>query len=456
MKRLLVLIVVLGLLGLLGWQIRERLVQSAAVPPPSGPKPLAVELGQARVMDLRHVVELTGSLIPSAQYVVAPKIDGRLEKLLVDIGDDVTRGQTIAVLDSHEYIQEVTKAEAELEVARANVLESQSVLSVAERDLERSRSLRQKNAVSQSELDQALAEFDTGKARLAVAKAQVRQREAALGTAQLRLTYASIKAEWDGPDKVRLVGERFIDEGDMLEKNDPIVSVVAIGQLTAVIHVIERDYPHVAVGQAAELLADAYPGRVFAGVVSRKAPVLNDSSRQAQVEIAVPNAEGLLAPGMFVRVRLRLAQRVDATAVPMNALARRENKQGVFLAAPAGEGKQGLIARFIPLTLGIQDGDWVEVLEPAGLTGEVVTLGKHLLEDGGAISAPKRAAKAEATTNAAPRPEAAVSVTAPAVSPGETPPNATGSAPTVAPDSAPPATAACSETPTRANATAAP
>ncbi|QJT10797.1 efflux RND transporter periplasmic adaptor subunit [Oceanidesulfovibrio marinus] len=401
MKKTTAAVIAALLLGLVGWQVAERISATGASTSKSkGPRAVPVMLEPVRTMNLQHVAEFTGTLESSARFTVAPKISGRIESLYVDIGDQVTNGQLLAELDSNEYALQVGEAKAALEVARATVIEAQSALDVAERDLRRSRDLHTKNAVSQSELDQALAEFESSRARLQVAQAQVRQMEAALEAARVRLDYTRIHARWDDPDAHRLVGERFVDEGDMVDSNDPIVSVVALDELRAVINVIERDFPYVHAGQPAEIAADAYPDRTFPGTVSRVAPVLQESSRQARVEIVVPNAERLLAPGMFVRARLRFEEREDVTAVPQAALARRDNSQGVFLAVDNASD-----ARFVPFTPGINQDGWVEVLgdaKDALAGGRVVTLGKHLLEDGSAIALP-----APDTPMIAPNPDAA-------------------------------------------------
>lgn len=402
MKKTIGVAVVALVIGLVGWQVAVRMTgPGASTIKAKGPRAVPVMLEPVRTMNLQHVAEFTGTLESSARFTVAPKIPGRIESLYVDIGDQVANGQLLAELDSNEYALQVGEAKAALEVARATVIETQSALDVAERDMRRSKDLRTKNAVSQSELDQALAEFDSSRARLQVAQAQVRQKEAALEAARVRLDYTRIHARWDGADTHRLVGERFVDEGDMVDSNDPIVSVVALDELRAVINVIERDFPYVHAGQPAEIAADAYPDRTFSGTVSRVAPVLQESSRQARVEIVVPNEERLLAPGMFVRARLRFEERQDATAVPQAALARRENSQGVFLAVDNAS-----TARFVPFSPGISQNGWVEVLGDARTDlsgGRVVTLGKHLLEDGSAIALP-----APDTPMVAPKSNAAV------------------------------------------------
>ena len=202
-------------------------------------------------------------------------------------------------------------------------------------------------------------------------------------TALVRLSYTKVQAFWEESDQVRVVGERFVDEGELLSINQPIVSILENNPLTAVVYVIERDYPKVTIGQQAIVSTDAYPGRTFAGSITRIAPLLKESSRQARLEVEVPNPDLMLKPGMFVRARVEFAMHENATLVPLSAIVRRDNKEGVFIAD-----KQNLKARFVPVTTGITNGEIVEITEPE-ISGQVITMGNHLLEDGSDITLPK-------------------------------------------------------------------
>jgi len=384
MKKVIVVLVVLILVGLIGWQIYLKILayQKPKVMNRRTP-PVAVEVRPIQKTTVRDMGLFTGSLYPRSQFIVAPKIAGRLEKLLVKIGDPVKRDQTIAVLEDDEFLQQVEQARAELDVARANLEESKSALETTGRELERVKVLRQKKIASESELDGAEAQFSAQSAKHKVAVAQVEQKEAALKGAQVRLSYTQIRASWKEGDRNRVVGERFVDEGSMLAPNSPIVSILDIDTLIAVIHVIERDYSKVRIGQEGTIETDAFPGKTFSGKVVRIAPILKETSREARVEMAVPNPEGLLKPGMFLRVQIEFAGKKDATVVPIGALTKRDSKQGIFLANP-----EEMKAHFVPVTLGIVNKTWAEVLHPT-ISGLVVTVGQHLLEEGSTIIIPE-------------------------------------------------------------------
>lgn len=386
MKKAVAAAVAVALLGLLGWRIAAKLTDEGNVGRRGrGARTVAVAVAPVRRETIRDVAEFTGTLLPNTQFTVAPKVPGRLEKLHVNIGDAVEHGDLVAVLESEEYAQQVAQAKAELEVARANLAEVKSALDLAQREFDRTVALLERKVASRAEHEEAEARLSAARAKQQVALAQIRQREAAWRSAEVRLAYTRIEARWEAEgSSTRHVAERFVDEGAMLRANDPIVSIVDTGVVIAVMHVIERDFAQVEVGQPARVATDAYAGQWWTGKIIRRAPVLREESRQARVEIEIPNPDRKLAPGMFVRVRIEFAEHANAVVVPFSALARRNGVQGVFRVT---EGEGGPTGVFTPVVVGVTTGDRVEVLSPA-LDGHVVTLGHHLLEDGGAITIP--------------------------------------------------------------------
>ena len=134
---------------------------------------------------------------------------------------------------------------------------------------------------------------------------------------------------------------------------------------------------------------DAFPGQTFSGKVVRIAPLLMEKAREARVEIEIPNEQMLLKPGMFVRVQMEFELHENATVVPQAALVKRNGNPGVFVID-----YQEKKARFVPVTLGIVNESRAEILKPE-LTGAVITLGQHLLEDGANIILPDEMSKAD-------------------------------------------------------------
>jgi len=377
-KTILIAVTVI-IVGLIGWQVVQRIAGQGSEFERTA-APVAVEIQAVRKDTIRDSGNFTGTLTPKSQFTVAPKIAGRLEKLMVDIGDQVTRNQLIAVLDDEEYNQQVRQAEADLLVVQANLEESRSSLDVAKRELERIEELHKKGISADSELDAARGAYATQEARYKVAQAQVANREAALEAAKVRLSYTKITASWEEGSDTRVVGERFVYEGAMLTPNAPILSVLEINPLLAVIHITDKDYFRIKPGQSAFISSDALPDQTATGEIVRLAPLLKETSREARVEIEFPNPDGLFKPGMFINVQIEFATHQDATVVPVSSVVKRNDQQGIFLADLENE-----VAKFLPVTVGISTTELAEIIEPPTIDGQVVTLGQHLLADGSPI-----------------------------------------------------------------------
>ncbi|MEX2671866.1 MAG: efflux RND transporter periplasmic adaptor subunit [Phycisphaeraceae bacterium] len=386
------MVLVLVLVGGITWAVWQKTnAEDEGIGGGDSDAPVAVQVQPVVVGEISNMRTFTGTLEPQSAFTIAPRVSGRLERLHADIGDIVERGQLVAELDEAERVQDVEQAEAELAVARANLDEVRSGLSTSEREYERFRTLREQQIASESEMDAAKAEFEAKQAQLQVAQSQVTQQEAALQAARVRESYTRLHATWNGGAERRVVGERYRDQGDMLAANTPVVSLLDIDTLRAVIHVAERDYPNVQVGQVASVMADAYHGREFEAEVTRVAPEFQRGSRQARVELRVPNAEHLLKPGMFARVRLEVGRAEEAVLVPLTAIVQRQGNAGVFVV----DEEQSQV-RFVPVQLGFQHGKQVQVLEPM-LEGRVVTLGQHLLADASKIRIDEQAEAADET-----------------------------------------------------------
>jgi len=369
----------------LAWKIIGLLNQGSESSKDEGAVAVAVEIAPITRGSLRDQAVHTGTLRAKTRVIVAPKISGRLNQLHVDIGDQVRSGQLLATVEDEEYRQQVIQAEADMSVSAATLEEAISALAIAGKNLERAKALHQTGVQSDAQLDQVGSQYQSQLAKVNVAKAQLANREAALENARVRLSYTRISASWSQGSPVRYVGERFADVGSLLSSNSPILSIVELHYTTAVINVTDQEYFRLKIGQSATISSTVYPGKQFPGKISRIAPLLQETSRQARVEIEVGNEELLLKPGMFINVLVEFSHRDDVTIVPYNALAKRNGEQGVFL---VNQKEQS--ARFQPVETGIIEQGKLEIVKPADLTGYVVVMGHYLLEKEGRIILPER------------------------------------------------------------------
>jgi RND family efflux transporter MFP subunit len=325
-----------------------------------------------------NIREYTGTVFPQYQYIVAPKVSGRIIYISKRIGDWVKAGETIAHIDDAEYQQAVREAEANLKIAQASLAESRSQFELARQDKERVVSLQSKGIASPAELDAAVSNYSAQESRYELAQAQVEQREALLKSSKIRLSYTSLTAS-----KAGFIGERFVDEGALLAPNSAVVSVIGIDSVIVRTTIIERDYGRIKINQRAMVMVDAFPSQRFSGIVSRIAPMLQEDSRVAQMEVEVANDSSLLKPGMFAKVAVITAQKERTQIAPSTAVVSRAGESGVFLVK-----ENENIVHYFSVQTGIITPDFSEILAPT-LEGKVVTLGHHLLDDGSPVLLPK-------------------------------------------------------------------
>ncbi|HEX2340405.1 MAG TPA: efflux RND transporter periplasmic adaptor subunit [Vicinamibacterales bacterium] len=383
-KRKVAVIVVVALVGLAGFVVYNRADQPGAEaqgrpgggPGGAGPgarPPMTVEVASVRREAVSEHVTIVGNLIGEATVEVVPKVSGRLQNVSVKLGDRVSEGQPIAVIEDREIREQVKQAEASFEVARASVRQREADLKFAETALERARSLYERQLLPRQGLDDADARYQAAVAQVDLARAQFAQAQARQDELRFTLANTVIRSPVTG-----FVGKRYLDQGAFASQNSPVVSVVALRTVRMVANLVEKDLSRVRQGTAAAVEVDAYPGEQFTGQVARVAPLFDAATRTAQMEIEIPNPAYRLKDGMYARVRLIVDTRPNALVIPRNALVEIAGKQGVFLAS-------GQKAAFSAVETGLQDETRVEIR--AGLTdgARIVTTGAGSLRDGDTI-----------------------------------------------------------------------
>jgi RND family efflux transporter MFP subunit len=397
-KRILIILAAAAVLALVGWRVyliakpASKTAEAAAAgagPRAGGPAgqrgaaPVAVEIAQITRATLRDAVLLTGSLDSPSRVEIAAKVPGRLERVLVQVGEAVRQGQVLAQLEDEEYRQSLEQAKAEEAVAGANLEAAQIGVQAAQRELERVRSLQDKQIASQAELESRQTQLAQAQVQVSVAGSQLKQKQVAVEAAQLRLAQTRLVASWNPDGRLRVVGERLAEPGALLQTGSSVLSILELDPLEVRLRVTEVVYPRLRPGLAAAVSAAVFPGRKFAGTLSAVAPFLDRSTGQADAWVQIRNADGALKPGMAVQVELEFGRRVNAPVVPEAALVSRDGVQGVFEVQT-----QSSVVRFVPVRAGAAEGGLVEILEPA-LEGPVVVVGQHLLQDGSAVILPK-------------------------------------------------------------------
>ncbi|WP_112177791.1 efflux RND transporter periplasmic adaptor subunit [Paraburkholderia unamae] len=300
-------------------------------------------------------IVLPGTLRGYVQAPIYSRANGYVRRWYADIGAHVQQGQLLAEIDTPEIDQELAQAQAQRDQAA-------STLSLAKTSFDRAQQLRQRDAVSQQELDDRQGAFNTDQANLAAAEANVR-----------RLTetksFQRIVAPITG-----IITQRNVDIGDLVNAGNggagrALFSIAQSDPLRLYIDVPQTYAQQVAVGQHVSVTEQELPGVTFDGTVTRTAQAIDVATRTLQVEISLPNHDGKLLPGAYVQAALQTDSKGLLT-VPGNTLLFRA--EGPRLAVVDADGKIQLkpveiaqdLGQTLEISRGLEPGDRV-VLNPS-------------------------------------------------------------------------------------------
>ena len=245
-----------------------------------------------------HVVRGRGQLQAVEVVDVVSPVAGQLSKVKLKVGDKVAKGQTLATVRSGELLQRVEKIAAAIEAAKADLRQKESRLAEAEKVLKRAQELHSRDLIPGRDLNEAEAAVDTARAQQALAHAQVAEQQAALEQTRYLLNLSKLVAPISG-----VVTRILAESGAHVQNSTPVFSVGAVDRLKVEIEISDKDVGFGREGAAAQIRADAMPGRVFEGQVTLLQSKLEKTQR-AVAEVQLSNRDRLLVPGMNVEVTL--------------------------------------------------------------------------------------------------------------------------------------------------------
>ncbi|MBE0529968.1 MAG: efflux RND transporter periplasmic adaptor subunit [Rhodospirillales bacterium] len=320
--------------------------QSAnAATTPKVERPIAVEVERATISTVVEDIRAVGTLRPNESVVIAPEIAGRLSRIRFNEGDRVKTGDVLVEIDSVILKAELDKSRAEVALAKANN--------------DRASTLAQQGTGTLRARDEAVAAFHAAQANLALAEA--------------RLEKATITAPLSG-----VMGLRAVSVGAYLTPGTPIVELADVATLKVDFRVPELRVASLRPGQAIVIAADALPDAAFEGTIYAIDPTVDVNGRAIRLRARVPNPDGRLSPGLFVRLQIIVERRAGAVLVPESAIFAEAGKTFVYRIVDNR-------AERIEVTLGQRRPGVVEVRN--GLTGEdtVVTAGHQRLGAGAVV-----------------------------------------------------------------------
>jgi multidrug efflux system membrane fusion protein len=319
-------------------------------------------------------VTLPGTLFGFIESTVYARSSGYVVRWTKDIGAPVKKGELLAQITAPEVDQQLNQAEATLAQSAASEALAKSTAA-------RWQSLREKDAVTQQDLDERLSAYKQAQSDLAAATANVSRLRSLQG-------FNNVTAPFDG-----VVTRRNIDIGDLVNAGNggtgsALFAVAQVDPLRLYIYVPQAYAHQIRVGDAVTVTLAERVGEKYQGVIARTAGAIDTTTRTMQVEIRVPNPDGALIAGSYVQVLLPIKGESTGMVVPTNVLLFRPS--GVYVAVVDGTGRVDLkrvqlgtdFGTAVEVLSGLQQSDQI-VINPADslATGDVVTLAAKVAGD---------------------------------------------------------------------------
>ena len=315
----------------------------------------SVEVTQVATTRLVDDAQAVGSLRSRQSVTLRPEVSGRVVRIAFEDGAAVRAGQLLVQLDDTLQRAELSQAQAQLSIARAN--------------LRRNEELVAQNFVAQRVLDES-------RASLQVAEAQVQLAEARLSRMRLVAPFAGT------------VGIRNVNLGDYVKDGADLVNLEDTSQLYVDFRLPERYQARVRVGQPVSVELDAVPGRTLTATVRAVDPLVEADGRALWVRAVLPaERDGALRPGLFARVTVVMSVDDAALMLPEEAVVPQGGRQTVFRLEREGEGEAArTVSRRVEVQLGLRRGGMVQVLDGLRPGDTVVVAGQQRLQrDGTAV-----------------------------------------------------------------------
>ncbi|MFI5377714.1 MAG: efflux RND transporter periplasmic adaptor subunit [Tepidisphaerales bacterium] len=283
-------------------------------------EPATVDIVHVLAAPAASTLTLPGEARSFYETTIFARTSGYLSKWLVDIGDKVAEGQTLALIETPELDDQMAAAKAKLQALGSEVHVAETAVTFARVSFERWEAAAPEGAVSGQERDQKKAELDSSVARLDAAKSQVALGEADEQRLTTLMGFKKVVAPFAG-----VITQRHVDVGDLVtagstSNTTSLFTIAQAGQIRVFVDVPQPAIPYIKVGMDVETSAREYPGRKFLGKVDRTAESVDPASRTLKVQVLVPNPDGTLLPGMYVYVSFQKTRSRPPLRVPAAAL----------------------------------------------------------------------------------------------------------------------------------------
>jgi membrane fusion protein, multidrug efflux system len=342
----------------------------------------AADLATVISKTISRTIELPGEFEAFQSVQIHAKVRGYVERVLVDRGSVVKRGDVLAELTAPEMQAQIAEAESKVRALESERLQAAAQLAAAESTSDRLKQASETpGAIAGNELIQAQKQAEAARALVESKQQASRAAEAAVRAQKDLAAYLRIDAPFDGVVTERLVHPGALAGPGSGPSADPVLLVIQdVSHLRLVVAVPEEDVGGIVMGAKVEFHVPAYPERTYTGTVARIAHALDEKTRTMAVELDVFNRDGSLSPGMYPAVKWPMRGLKPLLMVPKTSVVTTTERTFVI------RDKDGR-AEWVDVRKGIADGDLIEVAGDLKAGDQVVRRGNDEIREGDAIGA---------------------------------------------------------------------
>jgi membrane fusion protein (multidrug efflux system) len=350
----LMLMALVGGVGVLGvfkvLQIQSAMAQASSFQPP----PEAVTTIEAQAEQWPGAIGAIGTVRAVRGVTVSADLPGVVDSITFESGRKVREGEILVRLDTRQERAQLAAAEAQRDLAKIN--------------LDRTRGLVEQGILAQAELDRVTAEARQGEARVGEIRATIERKQ--------------IRAPFSG-----VLGIRQVNLGQYLEGGAPIVPLQSLDPVHVNFSVPQQQVGAMKVGGEVQVTAEGMAGAVVTGRITAIDSVVNEATRNVEIQATFDNPGDRLQPGMFVQAHVRTGDTAKIVALPASAISYAPYGDSVFVVSDMkgqdGTPYKGVRQQFVKL--GAARGDQVAVVAGLEPGDEVVTSGAFKLRNGAAV-----------------------------------------------------------------------
>ncbi len=344
--------------------------------------------------EIKASVAATGSIVPARSQAIRTEEAGRLrfEREWRE-GDVIKQGDVIARIESASLISELAINRADVDIQKETMDIGERTLAARLRDYETLQDLHAQGIAAEKEVDAAKLELDRARNSQRQNAINLAKAETRLTETELRMERTTLRAPFDGivVSRATLEGQGKFTRGfgseaitdydtQQVAASFVVCGVVDTTKVFMRCDITSKGIAKVHLGGEADIVVYANEDVEAQGQVARIASNVNPDTRAFDVDILLQNGDGRLKPGMFGKAEVITERRRDTIALPKAGVTRRQNMDVVFLAEKMVDTDYH-VARMVPIELGLESKDAIEVLSGVKTGDQVIIRGMEVLQD---------------------------------------------------------------------------